>query len=66
VTGEPHTPQGLKEIGERIWLTERSLQRADGFTRSDDDLPARFFAEAGSGGEGIDVPRSTAPGSWRS
>ena len=56
VTGEHHTPQGLKEIGERIYLTERFYNAENGFTRADDDLPARFFTEAGSSGEGIDVP----------
>ncbi|MBP2678154.1 MAG: Aldehyde ferredoxin oxidoreductase, partial [Deltaproteobacteria bacterium] len=55
-TGEPHTPQSLKEIGERIWLTERFYNARNGFTRADDDLPARFFTEPGSPGEGIDVP----------
>ena len=56
VTGEPSTPQGLKEIGERIWLTERFYNARNGFTRADDALPDRFFTEAGSSGEGIDVP----------
>ncbi|HEX9191042.1 MAG TPA: aldehyde ferredoxin oxidoreductase C-terminal domain-containing protein, partial [Candidatus Deferrimicrobiaceae bacterium] len=56
VTGEHHTPQGLKEIGERIYLTERFYNAENGFTRADDDLPARFFAEPGSSGEGIEVP----------
>jgi aldehyde:ferredoxin oxidoreductase len=56
VTGDPRSPQGLKEIGERIWLTERFYNARNGFTRADDDLPARFFTEAGSSGEGIDVP----------
>ena len=55
-TGEDHTPQSLKEIGERIWLTERSYNARNGFTRADDVLPERFFTEAGSSGEGIDVP----------
>jgi aldehyde:ferredoxin oxidoreductase len=56
VTGEHHTPQGLKEIGERIYLTERFYNAENGFTRADDDLPARFFNEPGSSGEGIEVP----------
>jgi len=55
-TGELHTPQGLKEIGERIYLTERFYNARNGFTRADDDLPDRFFSEAGTEGEGIDVP----------
>ncbi|GAB4237713.1 MAG: aldehyde ferredoxin oxidoreductase family protein [Deltaproteobacteria bacterium] len=55
-TGEEHTPQGLKEIGERICLTERCYNAQNGFTRTDDGLPERFFTEPGSSGEGIDVP----------
>ena len=56
VTGEHHTPQSLKGIGERIWLTERFYNARNGFTRLDDDLPERFFTERGTEGEGIDVP----------
>jgi aldehyde:ferredoxin oxidoreductase len=56
VTGEHHTPQGLKEIGERVYLTERFYNAENGFARADDDLPERFFTEPGSSGEGIDVP----------
>ncbi len=55
-TGEPHTPQALKEIGERICLTERFCNAENGFTRKDDALPDRFFCEPGSSGEGIAVP----------
>ncbi len=56
VTGERHVPQGLKEIGERICLTERFYNAENGFIRADDDLPARFFREPGSEGDGIEVP----------
>ncbi|MDA8180199.1 MAG: aldehyde:ferredoxin oxidoreductase, partial [Deltaproteobacteria bacterium] len=56
VTGEDHTPQSLKETGERVYLTERFYNAGNGFTRADDDLPERFFAEPGSSGEGIEVP----------
>ena len=55
-TGEPYTPQSLKEIGERIYLTERFYNCANGFDAQDDRLPERFFREPGSSGEGIDVP----------
>ena len=55
-TGEDYTPQSLKEIGERIFLTERFYNCANGFDAGDDRLPERFFREPGSGGEGIDVP----------
>jgi aldehyde:ferredoxin oxidoreductase len=56
VTGEEYSPQGLKEIGERIYLTERFYNCANGFDRRDDLLPERFFREEGSSGEGIAVP----------
>ncbi|OYV72743.1 MAG: hypothetical protein B7Z74_05060, partial [Deltaproteobacteria bacterium 21-66-5] len=56
VTGEDHTPQSLKETGERVYLTERFYNSRNGFTRAEDDLPSRFFTEPGSHGEGIDVP----------
>ena len=55
-TGVEYVPQGLKEIGERIYLTERFYNCANGFDASDDLLPQRFFAEPGSSGEGIVIP----------
>jgi aldehyde:ferredoxin oxidoreductase len=55
-TGEPYAPQPLKEIGSRIWMTERFYNCANGFSAKDDRLPARFFREPGSSGEGIEIP----------
>ncbi|GAM08436.1 tungsten-containing aldehyde ferredoxin oxidoreductase [Geobacter sp. OR-1] len=55
-TGVEYSPQALKEIGNRICLTERYYNCANGFTVSDDFLPARFFTEPGSSGEGIEIP----------
>lgn len=55
-TGVEYTPQFLKEIGERIYMTERFYNCANGFTAADDLLPERFYTEAGSSGEGIDIP----------
>ena len=55
-TGCDVTPQGLKEIGERICLTERFYNCANGFTMEDDLLPERFYTEPGSSGEGIEIP----------
>jgi aldehyde:ferredoxin oxidoreductase len=55
-TGMPFTGQGLMKIGESIILTERYYNDGNGFTRADDFLPERFYAEAGSSGEGIDIP----------
>ncbi len=55
-TGESYTPQSLKEIGERIFMTERFYNCGNGFDAKDDRLPERFFREPGSSGEGIEVP----------
>ncbi len=56
VTGIHYSPQRLKEIGQRIILTERFYNCANGFTRKDDMLPERFFTEGGSGGDGFEIP----------
>ena len=55
-SGVEYTPQGLKEIGNRICLTERFYNCANGFDSRDDRLPERFFTEAGSSGDGIGIP----------
>ncbi len=55
-TGIEYSPQALKTIGERIYLTERCYNQQLGFTCQDDLLPERFFTEAGSSGDGIEVP----------
>lgn len=55
VTGVAYSPQRLKEIGKRIVLTERFYNGANGFSRTDDMLPERFFTEPGSSGDGIDI-----------
>jgi aldehyde:ferredoxin oxidoreductase len=56
VTGLPKEAGDLLRDGERICLAERLFNCRAGFTREDDDLPARFFSESGTSGEGIDVP----------
>ena len=55
-TGSAYSSQRLKEIGKRILLTERFYNCANGFSRKDDILPERFFCEAGSSGDGINIP----------
>jgi aldehyde:ferredoxin oxidoreductase len=55
-TGVEYSPQQLKEIGARIYLTERFYNQHNGFSAADDQLPQRFFNEAGSSGDGIEVP----------
>ena len=54
-TGIQYSPQRLKEIGRNICLTERFYNCANGFSRTDDILPERFFSEEGSSGDGITV-----------
>lgn len=55
-TGVDYSPQLLKAIGERIYLTERYYNQDNGFCVEDDLLPVRFFTEPGSSGDGIEVP----------
>ncbi len=55
-TGIEYSPQKLKEIGERIYLTERYYNQQNGFDVENDQLPERFFSEYGSSGDGIEVP----------
>ncbi|MDD2272865.1 MAG: aldehyde ferredoxin oxidoreductase family protein [Desulfuromonadaceae bacterium] len=54
-TGVAYSPERLSMIGRRIVLTERFYNCANGFSRSDDMLPERFFSEPGSSGDGIDI-----------
>lgn len=54
--GVEYTPNRLKEIGRNICLTERYYNWRNGFGGADDNLPARFFTEPGSGGDGVDIP----------
>ncbi|MCD6420880.1 MAG: aldehyde ferredoxin oxidoreductase C-terminal domain-containing protein, partial [Thaumarchaeota archaeon] len=54
MTGIEVSPEGLDEIGERIWTQERYFNQLHGFSRKDDSLPNRFFEEASSKGEVYD------------
>ena len=56
VTGMQTTAQDLLNIGERIYYNDRIMNALNGFTAADDDLPMRFFKEAGSGNADFDVP----------
>ena len=56
VTGLPKEAGDLLRDGERICLAERLFNCRAGFTRDDDDLPSRFFSEAGTSGDGIEIP----------
>jgi len=55
VTGMAVTAQDLLKIGERIYYHERLMNSLNGFEAKDDDLPIRFFTEAGTSGNGIEV-----------
>jgi aldehyde:ferredoxin oxidoreductase len=55
-TGLEYPSHALEAIGERIVLTTRFYNAQNGFTADADELPGRFFAEPGSGGDGIQVP----------
>ena len=56
VVGGETTAQDLLAVGERIYYRERVMNSLNGFGAADDDLPLRFFEEAGTGGHGIEVP----------
>lgn len=55
VTGRHHDMQSLFRIGERIWNAERTMNRANGFSAADDDLPPRFFTEQGTSGAFVEI-----------
>jgi len=54
-TGIQATAQDLLKTGERIYYQERIMNSMNGFNAEDDDLPARFFDEQGSGGNAIEI-----------
>lgn len=56
VTGLSSSAQELLAAGERIYYNERILNASYGLDAKQDDLPPRFFTEAGAGGEGVDIP----------
>lgn len=56
LAGEEVSARALARTGEEIVLGERALNAAGGLDVADDDLPERFFAEPGTGGEGVGVP----------
>ncbi|MDA8099564.1 MAG: aldehyde ferredoxin oxidoreductase family protein [Nitrospiraceae bacterium] len=56
-SGVPFTGQGLLKTGERIVDREREYNGLNGFTDDDDLLPARFFTDDGSSGEGIEITK---------
>ena len=56
VTGVAAEAQDLLHIGERIDYNERIINFISGFDGRHDDLPQRFFSQAGSGGDGLAVP----------
>lgn len=55
VTGVAAGAQDLLRIGERIVYNERIINYINGFDGHHDDLPIRFFEEAGSSGNQIEI-----------
>jgi len=49
-TGWDLMPEELRTIAERAWNTTRLFNIREGFTREDDTLPGRLFAEAATSG----------------
>lgn len=56
VTGIAASGGDLLAAGARIECRERLMNAGNGFSAADDDLPARFFAEPGSGSSDIPAP----------
>ncbi len=50
VTGWQLSEDDVLQIGERIWTIERLYNIREGFSKTDDTLPDRFFEEPGSNG----------------
>jgi len=55
VTGKDYNVQSLLKIGQRIWDLERRMNKMNGFTSDDDDLPERFFREEGSSSAAVRI-----------
>jgi aldehyde:ferredoxin oxidoreductase len=55
VTGFQISGLELLKTGERIYYNDRIMNAINGFDASHDDLPERFFNQAGSSGEGIEI-----------
>jgi aldehyde:ferredoxin oxidoreductase len=56
VTGIKTNAQDLLKKGECIYYNERIINTLNGFDAKDDDLPDRFFSQAGSSANNIHVP----------
>lgn len=56
VGGIEVSAQDLISAGERIYFRERLMNQANGFGAGDDDLPARFFREAGTSTAWMETP----------
>lgn len=61
VTGEPFTADDLMMVGERVWTLERLYNLREGFTREDDNLPARLLNEPVSAGPSEGFTARLAP-----
>lgn len=52
ITGIKHSDEEFNQIGERIFNLEKMFNYREGFDRSDDILPERFFKDAHTYGKG--------------
>jgi len=55
LTGTGYEAHDLMRIGDNIYTLERHINSMRGFTRRDDMLPARFYADPGTDGPGITI-----------
>ncbi|MEL7641122.1 MAG: aldehyde ferredoxin oxidoreductase C-terminal domain-containing protein [Solidesulfovibrio sp.] len=55
-SGEPVSAGELAALGARVVARERLANRRQGLDGAAEDLPARFFTEPGSAGDGLAVP----------
>ena len=51
VTGMAFTPDEVLQVGERVNNVAKAFNMREGFTRADDNLPARLMEEPIKGGE---------------
>ena len=56
VTGVETTAQDLMAAGERIYYQDRLFNGAQTVAENPDDLPPRFFTQAGSSGNALEIP----------
>ena len=56
ITGIDYSPAALSRIGEETVLQERTVNKSNGFSSTDDILPERFFNASGTEVDGLSIP----------